>query len=74
MSNSIFNDLNKNQQNGIEQQFQQFMQFMQGKDPNVMINEIVRSGRITQEQLNFVQHRAQQMQGMFEKFKGMFGR
>lgn len=71
MSNSIFNDLNKNQQNGIEQQFQQFMQFMQGKDPNAMINEIIQSGRITQEQLNFVQRRAQQMRGLFERFRSM---
>ena len=37
------------------QQFQQFMQQMKGKDPNAIINEMVSSGKISQEQLNHVQ-------------------
>ena len=55
------------------QQFQQFMQQMKGKDPNAIINEMVSSGKISQEQLNHVQQQAQQMSGMFDGMRGMFG-
>ena len=56
------------------QQFQQFMNQMKGTDPNAMIQEMVSSGRISQDQLNQVQKQAQQMQGMFEGMRGMFGK
>lgn len=56
------------------QQFQQFMQQMKGKDPNAIINEMVSSGKISQEQLNQVQQQAQQMSGMFDGMRGMFGK
>lgn len=55
-------------------QFQQFMQQMKGKDPNAIINEMVSSGKISQEQLNHVQQQAQQMSGMFDGMRGMFGK
>lgn len=55
------------------QQFQSFMQQMRGKDPNVMIQELVSSGRVSQQQLDAAQKQAQQMQGMFEGMRGMFG-
>ena len=54
--------------------FQQFMQQMKGKDPNAIINEMVSSGKISQEQLNHVQQQAQQMSGMFDGMRGMFGK
>lgn len=54
------------------QQFQQFMQQMKGKDPNAIINEMVSSGKISQEQLNHAQQQAQQMSGMFDGMRGMF--
>lgn len=56
------------------QQFQQFMQQMKGKEPNAIINEMVSSGKISQEQLNHVQQQAQQMSGMFDGMRGMFGK
>lgn len=56
------------------QQFQQFMNQMKGTDPNAMIQEMVSSGRITQDQLNQVQKQAQQMSGVFEGMRGMFGK
>ena len=56
------------------QQFQQFIQQMKGKEPNAIINEMVSSGKISQEQLNHVQQQAQQMQGMFDGMRGMFGK
>ena len=56
------------------QQLQQFMQQMKGKDPNAMIQELVSSGRVSQQQLDAAQKQAQQMQGMFEGMRGMFGK
>lgn len=69
--NQLFGALNGNSMN---QQFIQFMNQMKGKDPNAMIQEMVSSGRITQEQLNAAQQKARQMQGMFEGMRGMFGK
>ena len=56
------------------QQFQQFMNQMRGKDPNAMIQELVSSGRVSQQQLDAAQKQAQQMQGMFDGMRGMFGK
>jgi len=56
--------------------FNSFIQFMnqnKGQNPNDMINNIITSGRISQQQLNEAQAKAQQMAGMFEQFRGMFG-
>ena len=72
--NPLFNALNGNRQSNMLQQFQQFMQQMNGKDPNQMINELVSSGKVSQAQLDAAQKQAQQMQGMFEGMRGMFGK
>lgn len=48
------------------QQFQQFMSQMQGRDPKAMLNELVSSGRVSQEQLNAAQQRAQELAGFFQ--------
>lgn len=53
--------------------FVQFMNAMRGKNPNVIINEMVSSGRINQQQLNSVQQKAKQMAGVFDGFRSMFG-
>lgn len=39
-----------------------------------MINELVSSGKLTQSQLDAAQKQAQQMRGMFEGMRGMFGK
>lgn len=72
--NPLFNALNGNHQPNMLQQFQQFMQQMKGKDPNQMINDLVSSGKVSQAQLDAAQKQAQQMQGMFESMRGMFGK
>ena len=46
-----FNILGGNQ-NPMMGQFQQFMNQMRGRDPQQMINELVSSGKINQNQLN----------------------
>ena len=75
MPNPIFQVLGGgNSQSNMMQQFQQFMNQMKGKDSNAMINELVSSGKLTQSQLDAAQKQAQQMQGMFERMRGMFGK
>lgn len=72
--NPFFQAMGSNQQPNMMQQFQSFMQQMRGKDPNAMIQELVSSGRVSQQQLDAAQKQAQQMQGMFAPMRGMFGK
>lgn len=61
-------------QPNMMQQFQAFMNQMKGKDPNSMIQELVASGQVSQQQLDQAQRQAQQMAAMFEPLRGMFGK
>lgn len=72
--NPFFQAMGGNRQPNMIQQFQQFMNQMRGKDPNAMIQELVSSGRVSQQQLDAAQKQAQQMQGMFDGMRGMFGK
>ena len=72
MANPIYQALNGNNQPNMLQQFQQFMNQMRGKDPNAIIQEMISSGKVSQQQLDQAQKQAQQMQGMFEGMRGMF--
>ena len=75
MPNPIFQVLGGgNSQSNMMQQFQQFMNQMKGKDPNAVIQDMMQSGKITQDQYNQARQQAQQMQGMFEGMRGMFGK
>ena len=67
MANPLFRELNQNT-NGLEQQFSKFMDQMQGKNPNQLINQMLQSGQINQQQLNIAQQRAQQLSGILKKF------
>ena len=72
MSNPLFNVLNGNQQNApnnMVEQFKQFRKEMSGKNPNEEINKLLRSGQISQHQLNEAQRMAQQFQMMLQNFK-----
>lgn len=71
---SFFGVMGGGRQPNMMQQFHSFMQQMRGKDPNAMIQEMVQSGRISQEQLNQVQQQAQQMSGVFDGMRSMFGK
>lgn len=61
-------------QPNMMQQFQAFMNQMKGKDPNSLIQELVSSGQVSQQQLDQAQRQAQQMAAMFEPLRGMFGK
>ena len=73
MSNKLYNDMQANSQNGMEDNFLRFMDQMRGQNPRAIIDDMVRSGKVSQQQLNAVQQRAQQMGGMFGKMKSRFG-
>ena len=72
--NPFFNARGGKKQTNMMQQFQQFMNQMKGKDPNAVIQDMMQSGKITQDQYNQARQQAQQMQGMFEGMRGMFGK
>lgn len=55
------------------QAFQQFMQQNQGKNPNEMIQQMLSSGKLNQQQLNQAQQMAKQMEGPLSGLKGIFG-
>lgn len=72
--NPFYQAMGGNAQPNMMQRFQQFMNQMQGKDPKAMLNDLVASGRVSQQQLDQAQKQAQQMHGMFEGMRGMFGK
>lgn len=53
--------------------FPQFMRQMQGQNPQQILDQMLQSGRVNQQQLNQAQQMAQQMQGQFDQFREMFG-
>ena len=68
--NPFFQAMGGNQQPYMMQQFQSFMQQMRGKDPNAMIQELVSSGRVSQQQLDQAQKQAQQIANTFQSMPG----
>ena len=77
MSSSLYNSMGRQTQNPIGGQFQQFMGQikgqMQGRNPQEVINQMVSSGQLSQQQLNAIQQRAQQIAPMLNGMKNMFG-
>lgn len=53
--------------------FVQFMNSMKGRNPNEILDGLVKSGKVNQQQLNIAQQRAKQMSGAFDCFRSMFG-
>ena len=73
MPNQLYSKLNGNQQGNMMQQFQRFMNQMQGKNPNEMIEQIVASGQLSQQQLNSIQQQAKNMEQRCSAMRSMFG-
>ena len=73
MPNPLYSKLNGNQQGNMMQQFQRFMNQMQGKNPNEMIEQIVASGQLSQQQLNSIQQQAKNMERQLSTMRSMFG-
>lgn len=53
--------------------FIEFMQSMKGQNPDQILNSLLQSGKINQNQLNMAQQKAKEMSGAFEGFRKMFG-
>lgn len=62
--NPLYQQMQSQQNNSLLQRFQQFKQGFQG-DPQQMIQQMMNSGRIDQNQYNRAVQMAQQFQRMF---------
>lgn len=59
--------------NPLVSNFNMFMQKMKGQNPNAIIDQLVRSGRISQQQLNQAQEQVKQLAPQLENIKKNFG-
>lgn len=76
MPNPIFGALN-NGNNGNNNMFSLFMQFMndmRGQDPNKLIQQKISEYNISQNQLNQIQQKANELNRMFSQMHGTFGK
>lgn len=51
---------------GMLEEFNKFKASMQGKDPQAMVQELIRTGRMSQQQFNQLAQMASQLQGIFK--------
>lgn len=59
--------------NPLQNQFNIFMQQMRGQDPNAVLNQLVSSGRVSQEQINQAHKQVENFKNQFENMKKFFG-
>ena len=59
MINPMLSQLTSNNPIQMLQRFAEFKKTMQGKDPEAMVNELLRSGKMTQQQFEQLKAQAQ---------------
>lgn len=59
--------------NPLQMQFNQFMQQVKGQDPNVLIQKLISSGRVSQQQLDMAQKQAEMYKSQFDGMRKTFG-
>ena len=59
--------------NPLQMQFNQFMQQVKGQDPNTLIQKLVSSGRVSQQQLDMAQKQAEMYKSQFDGMRKNFG-
>ena len=59
--------------NPIEKQFNMFMQQMKGQDPNQLLNQLVSSGKISQNQINQAHKQVENLKGQLDGIRKNFG-
>lgn len=59
--------------NPIEKQFNMFMQQMKGQDPNQLLNQLVSSGKISQNQINQAHKQVENLKGQLDGLRKTFG-
>ncbi len=73
MANSTRTTYNEAEVNaGMQNGFVQFMQQNRGKDPRAILQEMMASGRISQDHLNMAQAMAKRFEQQFGGLRGMF--
>ena len=55
------------------QSFPGFMHSMRGQNPDQIINNMIQTGRINQQQVEQAKQQAQTIMGQMNQFKSMFG-
>lgn len=53
--------------------FPQFMQMMKGKNPRMIIDQLMQNGKITQQDINLAQQMLNDKRNDFDEFRSMFG-
>lgn len=66
--NPLYGQLNGNQQNNLVSRFNQFRQNFKG-DPQAQIQQMLNSGKVTQDQYNRAVQQAQQLGKLMGMFK-----
>lgn len=61
-----------NNPNNLMMQFNQFMQQMRGQNPNAILNQLLQSGRVSQQQLNEAHKIAKNLESQLGGFKNNF--
>ena len=76
MPSPIFGALNNGNggNNNMFSQFMRFMNDMRGQDPNKLIQQKISEYNISQNQLNQIQQKANELNNMFSQMRGMFGK
>ena len=69
MANPFF----RPQMQGVVPGFIEFMQSMKGQNPQAILNNLLSSGKINQNQLNVARQKAKEISGAFEGFRIMLG-
>ena len=64
MVNPMLQHMRSNNPMQMIQQFNQFRQSMQGKDPEAMVNELLRSGKMSQQQFEQLKSQAQSLMSL----------
>ena len=59
--------------NPLEKQFNMFMQQMKGQDPNQLLNQLVSSGKISQNQINQAHKQVENLKGQLDGLRKTFG-
>lgn len=73
MANPLYNALSASGGQRGPMNFMQFMQQMRGKNPNEVMQQLLSSGKLNQNQLNQAQQMVKQLESQFSGFKSMFG-
>lgn len=59
--------------NPIEKQFNMFMQQIKGQDPNQLLNQLVSSGRVSQNQINQAHKQIENLKSQLDGLRKTFG-